>query len=77
MKAKMKISITLSSDVLAKLDRLTGPDCSRSFMIESIVRQHLCERTGREAQTRDIHRLNQAAERLNAEVAEVLKYQSR
>ena len=73
---KAKISITLSSETLAKLDHLTGPNGSRSAVIESIVRQHLCECTRREVQIRDIRRLNRAAEQLNAEVADVLKYQS-
>lgn len=72
---KEKTSITLSSDVLAKLDSLAGQNGSRSAVIESIVRQYLRERTRREVQARDLDRLNKAADRLNAEAADVLGYQ--
>lgn len=72
---KEKTSITLSSDVLAKLDSLAGPDGSRSAVIESIVRQYLRERSRREVQARDLERLNKGADRLNAEAADVLGYQ--
>ena len=74
---KEKTSITLSSDILAHLDRLAGSDRSRSAVIESIVRHYLRERTRREVQVRDLDRLNKAAERLNAEAADVLEYQFR
>ena len=72
---KEKTSITLSSDVLVKLDSLAGQNGSRSAVIESIVRQYLRERTRREVQARDLDRLNKAADRLNAEAADVLGYQ--
>ena len=72
---KEKTSITLSSDVLAKLDSLAGQNGSRSAVIESIVRQYLRERTRSEVQARDLERLNKAADRLNAEAVDVLGYQ--
>jgi metal-responsive CopG/Arc/MetJ family transcriptional regulator len=72
---KEKTSITLSSEVLAKLDSLVGQNGSRSAVIESIVKQYLRERTRREVQARDLDRLNKAADRLNAEAADVLGYQ--
>jgi metal-responsive CopG/Arc/MetJ family transcriptional regulator len=72
---KEKTSITLSSDVLAKLDSLAGQNGSRSAVIELIVRQYLRERTRREIQARDLDRLNKAADRLNAEAIDVLGYQ--
>jgi len=72
---KEKTSITLASDVLAKLDSLAGENGSRSAVIESIVRQYFRERTRREVQARDLDRLNKAADRLNAEAADVLGYQ--
>jgi len=72
---KEKTSVTLSSEVLAKLDRLAGAHRSRSALIESIVREYLGERARKEVQARDLDRLNKAAERLNAEAADVLGYQ--
>ncbi len=73
---KEKTSITLSSDVLAVVDRLAGPKLSRSAFIERVLRRYLRERERAQAQARDLERINQAAERLNAEAAEVLEYQT-
>jgi predicted transcriptional regulator len=72
---KEKTSITLSSDILAKLDHLAGSDRSRSAVIESIIRAYLRDRTRSELQARDLDRLNKGAVRLNAEAADVLGYQ--
>ena len=74
---KEKISITLSSDILAKLDKMAGPNGSRSALIEGIVRQYLRAQPRGEVHRRDLDRLNLAAERLNAEAADVLEYQLR
>jgi metal-responsive CopG/Arc/MetJ family transcriptional regulator len=73
---KEKTSITLSSDVLAVVDRLAGPKLSRSAFIERVLRWYLRERERAQAQARDLERINQAADRLNAEAAEVLEYQA-
>jgi metal-responsive CopG/Arc/MetJ family transcriptional regulator len=73
---KEKTSITLSSDILAVVDRLAGPKLSRSAFIERVLRRYLRERERAQAQARDLERINQAAERLNAEAAEVLEYQA-
>ncbi len=71
---KEKTSITLSRDVLAGVDRLAGSRHSRSAFIERVLRRYLRERA--RAQARDLQRINQAAERLNVEAAEVLEYQT-
>ena len=73
---KEKTSITLSSDVLAGVDRLAGSKFSRSAFIERVLRRYLRERARTKAQARDLQRINQAAERLNAEANEVLEYQA-
>ncbi len=73
---KEKTSITLSSDVLAVVDRLAGPKLSRSAFVERVLRRYLRERERAQAQAYDLERINQAAERLNAEAAEVLEYQT-
>lgn len=72
---KEKTSVTLSSDILADIDRLAGSKYSRSGLIERILRRYLRDRARAEAQARDLERLNRAAERLNLEAADVLEYQ--
>jgi metal-responsive CopG/Arc/MetJ family transcriptional regulator len=72
---KEKTSITLSRDVLLKVDRLAGPKSSRSAFIERVLRQYLVERSRREMHARDLKTLNSRADELNAEVADVLEYQ--
>jgi metal-responsive CopG/Arc/MetJ family transcriptional regulator len=73
---KEKTSITLSKDVLADVDRLAGSRHSRSAFIESVLRKYLRERARNAAHGRDLARINNAAERLNAEAIDVLSYQA-
>ena len=73
---KEKTSITLSGDVLNAIDRLAGSKQSRSAFIERVLRQFLRERARAAVQARDLERINAAAQRLNAEAAEVMEYQA-
>jgi metal-responsive CopG/Arc/MetJ family transcriptional regulator len=73
---KEKTSITLSSDVLAKVDRLAGSKLSRSAFIERVLRTYLRDRARRKLNARDLQRINAAADRLNAEAEDVLGYQA-
>jgi metal-responsive CopG/Arc/MetJ family transcriptional regulator len=73
---KEKTSITLSSDILAEVDRLAGPERSRSAFIERVLRRYLRRRAQIAEGERELERLNRAAERLNAEAADVLEYQA-
>ncbi len=73
---KQKTSITLSSDVLAKVDDLAGSKLSRSALIEGVLRSYFRDRARRKVHSRDLERINAAADRLNAEAAEVLEYQT-
>ena len=73
---KVKTSITLSRDVLKSVDRLAGSKHSRSAFIERVLRRYLRERAKAALQARDLERINNAADRLNLEVAEVLDYQA-
>jgi metal-responsive CopG/Arc/MetJ family transcriptional regulator len=73
---KEKTSITLSRDVLQGIDRVAGPKHSRSALIELVLRRFLRDRKRAKRQTRDLERINQAAEWLNAEAADVLDYQA-
>ncbi|MGA2965576.1 MAG: ribbon-helix-helix protein, CopG family [Terriglobales bacterium] len=72
---KEKTSITLSRELLTGIDRLAGSRCSRSAFIERVLRRYLRERVRAQANARDLERINQAAERLNAEADDVLDYQ--
>jgi predicted transcriptional regulator len=73
---KEKASITLSSDVLAGIDRLAGSKHSRSAVIERVLRRYLRERARAATQARDLELLNGCAESLNMEAVDVLDYQS-
>ena len=73
---KEKTSITLSKDLLARVDRLAGPKQSRSAFIERVLRKYLQDRRRTRIHARDLELLNQAADRLNREADEVLEYQA-
>lgn len=73
---KEKTSITLSTDILADIDQLAGSKHSRSSFIESVLRRYLREKRRSQIHARDLERINSAAERLNAEAADVLEYQA-
>jgi len=73
---KEKTSITLSSDILVKVDNLAGFKLSRSALIEQVLRKYFRQRARKEVQARDLERINAAADRLNSEAADVLEYQS-
>jgi len=73
---KEKTSITLSSDVLRQVDHLAGSKLSRSAFIEHVLRSYFRERTRRAKHARDLEHINQAADLLNLEAAEVLEYQT-
>jgi metal-responsive CopG/Arc/MetJ family transcriptional regulator len=73
---KAKTSITLSSDILAKVDHLAGSILSRSSFIEHVIRNYFRERSRTKTPARDLERINAVADRLNLEAAEVLDYQA-
>jgi metal-responsive CopG/Arc/MetJ family transcriptional regulator len=69
---RVKTSVTLPKDLLIRIDRANR---NRSAFVEKAARAYLArlERTRRDA--RDLEILNTNAERLNAEAADVHKYQ--
>ena len=73
---KEKTSVTLSADVLAGIDRLSGSKHSRSAVIERVLRQYLAARARAKADARDLEILKRAADELNAEAEDVLDYQA-
>ena len=73
---KQKTSITLSLDVLTKIDHVVGSKVSRSSFIELVLRNYFRDQARRKIHARDLQRINAAATRLNSEAAEVLEYQA-
>jgi len=73
---KEKTPITLSREVLARIDRLAGSRHSRSSFIERVLRRYLLARERSAVQARDLQRINQAADRLNSEAADALEFQA-
>ena len=73
---KEKTSITLSSEVLEQIDRVAGSKHSRSAFIELVLRRFLREHGRARKNALDLERINQAAERLNAEALDVLDFQA-
>jgi metal-responsive CopG/Arc/MetJ family transcriptional regulator len=72
---KRKTSVSLSEDVLEKVDRYAGSG-ARSAYIERVLRSHFRRRARAEINDRDRKILDVAADRLNAEAAEVLEDQA-
>ena len=73
---KEKTSITLSKEVLKSIDRLTGSKQSRSAFIEAVLAQYLRKQARAQVEARDLDLINHAADELNAEVEDVLRYQA-
>jgi metal-responsive CopG/Arc/MetJ family transcriptional regulator len=73
---KLKTSLTLSEDLVATLDRLAGPDVSRSSFIETILRDFVEGRAQARRDAREVAAINRHAERLNAEMKDALSFQA-
>jgi predicted transcriptional regulator len=73
---KEKTSITLSTEVLAGIDRLAGSKQSRSAVIEAVLAQFLRRQKRAQIEARDLELINHAADQLNAEVEDALRYQA-
>jgi metal-responsive CopG/Arc/MetJ family transcriptional regulator len=72
---KVKTSITLSEDLLKAIDKHTGEHKNRSEFIEDAVRAFIIQLIKREQDARDLELINQHADSLNREAADVLTYQ--
>ena len=72
---KEKTSITLSKDVLVRIDKLAGSKQSRSAFIERVLRTYLIKRARTAAEARDLQLIDAAADRLNSELDDVMDYQ--
>jgi metal-responsive CopG/Arc/MetJ family transcriptional regulator len=73
---KAKTSITLSLPLLVEIDKLIGERASRSAYIEKVLRDHLRDEVRHAIQMRDKELIDAAADRLNEEAEDVLRYQA-
>jgi metal-responsive CopG/Arc/MetJ family transcriptional regulator len=73
---KAKTSITLSLPLLVQIDTLIGEKASRSAYIEKVLRDHLRDEARHTIQRRDKELIDAAADRLNEEAEDVLRYQA-
>jgi metal-responsive CopG/Arc/MetJ family transcriptional regulator len=72
---KIKTSVTLSEDVLKRLDRAVGPGGNRSAVMEKALYAYLDGRERRRRDARDLELLDRLSHELNEEAADVLDYQ--
>jgi metal-responsive CopG/Arc/MetJ family transcriptional regulator len=73
---KEKTSITLSSDLLAHVDKSAGVAKSRSAFIEEVLREYFKEKIRQAIHERDVQILNANADYFNREMEDVLRYQA-
>jgi metal-responsive CopG/Arc/MetJ family transcriptional regulator len=73
---KAKTSISLSLPLLVEIDRLIGERASRSAYIEKVLKAHLRDEARHAIQMRDKELIDAAADRLNEEAEDVLRYQA-
>lgn len=72
---KRKTSITLSEDILEAIDKRSGDSKNRSDFIESAIRAYIAKLVQEEQNAKDLAIINQNADRLNLEAADVLEFQ--
>ena len=72
---KIKTSITLSKDLLEAIDQRASSDRTRSEFIEMALRAFIAQLIRNEQNARDLEIINQRADYLNKEAADVLAYQ--
>jgi metal-responsive CopG/Arc/MetJ family transcriptional regulator len=73
---KKRISVTLSKDLLARIDLEIGPGGSRSAFIEKELILYFQKLERDEINARDVELINANADYLNAEMEDVLRYQA-
>ncbi|MGH9605538.1 MAG: hypothetical protein ACRD3N_07540 [Terracidiphilus sp.] len=73
---KEKTSITLSSDILAEVDRNAGSKASRSAFIESILREYFKAKVREAINARDLELINAHADYLTRESQDLDGYQT-
>lgn len=72
---KVKTSITLSKDILKAIDQFSGQYKNRSDFLEVAARALIAQLSRAARNAKDLEILNQHADELNQEAADVLTYQ--
>ena len=72
---KSKISITLTSDALRRIQAHVAEFKSRSDLVEAAVERFIAHLERKEIEQRDVEIINRLADKLNAEAEDVLSYQ--
>lgn len=73
---KQKTSITLSSDIVAEVDRDAGSKASRSAFIESVLREYFRTKLRNAINERDLKLINEHVEYLSRESRELNDYEA-
>ena len=72
---KVKTSITLSEDIVKRVNTVAETGESRSEGIERMLREGFAELDKRERDRRELELINRNADKLNEEAEDVLSYQ--
>jgi hypothetical protein len=72
----MKTSLSLSREVVGGVDRVAEKKRSRSAVVDDVLRGYLWQRERAAAHARDLEKIKRFADELNAEMRDVLAYQS-
>jgi predicted transcriptional regulator len=72
---KVKTSVTLSEETLRAVDKLAGKGGSRSRIIEQAILELVARRERARRDRRELELLNESADELSEEMADVLAYQ--
>jgi metal-responsive CopG/Arc/MetJ family transcriptional regulator len=73
---KTKTSLTLSGDLIARIDKLAGSKVSRSSYIEQVLRDFVDGRAQARKDAREIAAINRHAAQLNAEMSDAISFQA-
>ena len=73
---KVKTSVTLSAEIIAKIDELSAGEKNRSAFIESAVTAYVEMLNKSHRDSQDLEILNSQAPRLNKEMRDVLMFQT-
>jgi len=73
---KAKISLTLSEDLIASINKLAGAKVSRSAYIEQILREFVRRRAQARREAREVATINRHAAQLNVEMSDALSFQA-
>lgn len=73
---KVRTSVTLPKDLLAKVDAIAGKKHKRSSIVEAALRDYVAKENGDKLNTRDIEIINANADLINRQVGETLAFQA-